>query len=137
MNTAQNRAAYALFNKLGLMPQKENIISGISNGRTTSTRELDNNESIALIKWLKQQDPEEQKADKMRRKIIAIAHQLGWEKTFITKQGMSRKIDMQALDNWCITFSYLHKKLNLYKYKELPTLVSQFEMVYKHFLNKI
>lgn len=137
MNTAQNKAAYALLNKLGLMPQKNNIVEGISNGRTSSLKELNHAESIALIKWLKQQDPEEQKAEKMRRKIISIAHQLGWKQTYISANTMSQKVDMQALDNWCITFSYLHKKLNQYQYKELPTLVSQFQKVLESHLNKV
>jgi hypothetical protein len=42
-----------------------------------------------------------------------------------------------AVDEWMLKYSYKHKKLDAYLFEELPTLVSQFEQVYKHFIKKI
>lgn len=131
MNSAQNKAVYALFNKTGLIAQKENIVLGISNGRTPHTRELSHEESSELIKYLKSQDTDEPKAEKMRRKIIAMAHELHWH------IPGTQKVDMKRLDNWCKKNGFKHVALNSYTLKDLPTLVSQFEEVQKYYLHKI
>lgn len=57
-----------------------------------------------------------------------MAHEMNWHIAGTTK------IDMKRLDGWCSRFSYKKKHLDSYTYKELPTLVSQFEKVYKSFL---
>lgn len=138
MNQAQTKAVYALVNKLSLQAQKENIILGISNGRTSSTKELSHIESIELIKYLKTQDPDEVGAEKMRRKIIAIARSMNWQTTHLQTNGQFvTKADMKRIDKFCTERGYLHKKLNQYLYNELPKLVHQFEMVQKDYLNKV
>lgn len=130
LNKAQLTIINVLFNKLHIdADEKESILLGFSGGRTVSTRELTSDEAIALIRHLKNLDPEEKRAEKMRRKIISQAHEMGWH-----IKG-THKVDMKHLDEWCVKFGYLHKKLNQYQYKELPKLVTQFEMAYKHYLS--
>lgn len=131
MNSAQNRAVHALFSKTGLIAQKENIVLGISNGRTIHSRELSHDEASELIKYLKSQDAEEPKAETMRRKIIAMAHELHWH-----KPG-TQNVDMKRLDDWCKKNGFKHVALNSYTLKDLPTLVSQFETMMKYYLHKI
>jgi len=116
--------------KLHLAADKEAIIAGASQQRTTSTRELSTAEATLLIRWLKSQDPEEVSAEKMRKKIISQARGMGW----IAPNG---KADMQRLDAWMQKSSYLKKKINQYQYTELPKLVTQFERVYLSFLKGI
>lgn len=115
--------------KLHLAADKEAIIAGASQQRTTSTRELSTAEATLLIRWLKSQDPEEVSAEKMRKKIISQARGMGWV--------ANGKADMQRLDAWMMKSSYLHKKINQYRYPELPKLVTQFERVYLSFLKGI
>lgn len=134
MNHAQNKIVHALLTSTGLMPQKENIISGISNGRTASCRQLSHDEALALIAWLRQQQGKSAQrhfaaANNMRRKIIAMCHKLKWYK--------DGKINMDALNKWCIEHSYLKKPLNHYTYYELPKLVSQFQNVYASYLKTL
>ena len=136
ISKAQIGIIMAMINKLHLKAQKEDIIMGASNERTISTRELTSDEANALIKYLKQQDPDEQKAEKMRRKIISMAHEMGWASTTLSHQGKP-KVDMERIDNWCVKYGFLHKKLNQYLYTELPRLVTQFESVYQSFLKGI
>ena len=128
---------YALLNKTGLLPQKENIVFGISGGRTGSTRELSHEESLALITYLKEQDTETEdpRVTKMRNKIYYYAHEMKWQQPHSRDKFLVA--DYKRIDDWCLQFSYLKKKLNQYTYAELPKLLSQFEMVYKSFLNII
>lgn len=132
MNNAQNKALHALLHKTGLTAQKETIVSSFSHGRTSSSRQLSHLESVALIQWLQAQQPAEpDEGKKMRGKILSIAHDMGMVK--LNKAG-KRVADMQRVDAWMLKYSYLHKKLDAYKYAELPKLVTQFEKVFEHFV---
>jgi hypothetical protein len=113
--------------------EKAMMVEGFSDGRCTSSKDLFSSEAIEIIKHLKSFDPEESKATKMRKKIFYYAHEMHWQ---IKKDG-KLLIDPKRVDDWCIKYSYLKKKLDRYTYKELPKLVSQFENVYRHFLKSI
>lgn len=56
---------------------------------------------------------------KMQRSILSMAHQINWKQP-------DGKVDMAAINTWCQTHGYLHKKFNAYSYDELPKLVHQF-----------
>lgn len=108
------------------------IISGFTNHRATSSKDMFVEEATAMIKHLKELDPDEQAAEKMRKKIISLAHEMGWQ------VAGSQKADMKRIDGWCKKFGYKHKNLNNYTYKELPALVTQFENgPYKHYISSI
>lgn len=130
-NQAQVKAIYSLLGKNGLRDEKENIVRSFTTGRTTSVRAMSFNQAAALIGHLKSLDVEDKAGDKMRNKIISMAHEMGWR-----KPGTDQ-IDMKHLNGWCIAHSYLKKKLDDYKYRELPKLVSQFEEVYKSYLKTL
>lgn len=131
ISKAQYACIHALLNKLHLTAKKEEILRIFSNCRTGSCKELSSYEANAIILHLKSLDPEEVGAEKMRRKIISMAHEMGW------RIPGTRKADMQRIDAWMVKSSYLHKKINQYRYAELPKLVTQFEAVYKSFLKGI
>lgn len=126
----QNKILHALLNKTGLTEFKRELVYSYSNNRTESSKELLIDEATALINYLKKQNPETVQAEKMRRKIIAMAHKMRWE----TEEG---KVNMKSVNNWCINKSYLKKPLMEYSLQELPKLVSQFENVYKSITAKI
>lgn len=133
----------AILTRLRLQDMKPELIFEASNGRTNSTKELNNDELNDLIDHLNsmqqslQKDEtvkksiERQQADRMRKKILHYCHLMFW---YIPG---TQELDFNAIDQFCSDRGYLHKKLNKYSYQELPTLVSQFEQVYKHFLSKI
>lgn len=122
---------HTLFSKLGMTKeQKDTIVTGFLGGRSKSSKDLTVKEATSLISHLKSLDPSEKKAEVMRRKILSLAHEMGW------KKPGSTSIDMIRVDQWCIKYSYAHKKLNHYTLPELPKLVTQFEQgPYKHYLN--
>lgn len=124
-NQAQVKAIYTLLGKLGLRDEKESIVGSFTGGKTTSVRTMAFNEAKALIGHLKSMDPRDRKSEKMRNKILSIAHEMNW----ITPG--TEKVDMEHVNNWCLQYGHGKKKLDDYKYNELPTLVSQFEEVYK------
>lgn len=126
----RNKQLHALLSQTGLMEHKEGLVLCFTCNRTTHSREMTEIEANELIGYLRQQPD---RAEKMRKKILSMAHEMGWHQL---KNGRY-VIDMSRVDGWMIKFSYLHKSLNSYKYKELPTLVTQFELVYKSFLNKV
>lgn len=128
---SQIACIHTLLSKQGLKDDKRSIISSFTAGRTDSVKEMKNDEAAALIGHLKSMDPEEKSADKMRNKIISMAHEMGWRLPDTTK------IDMKHVNGWMRSKSYLKKDLDAYRYNELPKLVSQFEEVYKSYLNKV
>lgn len=136
MNTSditkgQIACIHAMVKKLNLTSSKGDIVLGFTDGRTDSVGDMYLDEAKAMIQWLKSQDPEEQSAERQRRYIISMAHECGYRKPGTTK------VDMVKLDSWCVNYGYLHKKLNQYRQHELPKLVTQFEKVYKDYLNKV
>ena len=89
--------------------------------------ELHKHEAAKVIAELKRLDPEEVRAGKMRRKLIALAYQRAGLPVRANTAQKAAVIDW--LDEWCRKYGHGHKELNSYTYKELPMLVSQFEKV--------
>lgn len=139
-NYEQIKAISTLLGKHNLVDQKDSIIGSFTNGRSTSRKDMTKAEAAALIGHLKSLDPTDRRSDKMRNKILSMAHEMGWNLSAgfsMHEKGLPKsKIDMEHLNNWCVKSGYLHKKLDDYTYKELPRLVSQFEEVYKSYLRK-
>ena len=123
----QNRILHGLLNRLKLTDQKAALVAQYTCGRTAKSSEMSQAECQALIDALSAQiqgTMQQQSADKMRKKIIALAHhEMGWA--------------MADIDTFCQTKGYLKKGLNKYSIKELPTLVSQFEAIYQSYLKRL
>lgn len=135
MTYAQLKIVNTLLAKLQLQPQKENILLGISNGRTTSLKQLTHEEAVQLIRYLKSQDADEEACKKMRGKILAMAFEIGYTK--VNNKG-KRVTDVERLDkSWMLQYSYLKKKFYSYTYNELPKLVSQFSSMYNYVLKNV
>jgi hypothetical protein len=116
------------------------MVTGFSDGRETSSKNLYYNEANSMISHLLQLQTAATKnkpdlSAKMKGKIFATCHDMGWTKT--SKKTGLKVADVERFDAWAVEKSYLKKKLNSYKYNELPKLVSQFNAVYKSFLKKV
>lgn len=122
---------------------KREIIYNFTNGRSNRTNDMHFNEARDMIDFLAKQageQPSPQIAherrrvseDKMRKKVIAIAYQLGWTKP-------NGKIDMDRLNKFIASrpiADYPIKQLNDIKYKDLPKLINQFEQLLTKHLNQ-
>lgn len=138
INSQQLKAFNCLIHKLNLTEHKATMVEGATQGRATSSKDLSFDEARDLIKQLNEMaeraDGNSEAITKMRGKIMYYARQMGWEKKNLQGRTVA---DVSRIDAWCIAFSYKKKKMNFYKYAELPKLVSQFAEVYKHFLKSI
>lgn len=121
----------ALLNKLKLKEQKDNLVMGFTGQRTSSRGGMFKAEAIELIRYLKSQDPDEVAAERMRKKVISMAHECGY------RIPGTKKVDMKKLDGWCTTFGMYKKKLNQHTKEEMVNLVTQFEQRYKSFLSSL
>lgn len=124
------RLMMALFTQHDLQGRRHAWAYQFSNGRTESSKELTGPEVDAIIKSIEENFKTDDKANRMRKKILAFAHNMRWELA-------GNKIDMKRVNDYCCTYGYLKKPLNYYKPKELPLLVSQFEKAHDHFIKNI
>lgn len=111
---------------------KEAMCLTVSENRTNSLRALADHEAISIIRNLNGQPdtpPKAGKAQGMRRKIIALCHELKW-------QNADGTINMDRVNGYCNTRGYLKKDLNDYTTRELPKLVTQFERLHANFLGR-
>lgn len=114
---------------------KRAMIAGATNGRTTSSREMTSQEIEGLCNGLastalSQQGDIKDSRDVMRKKIISRGYKLGWTLP-------NGKIDMEAVNTWCIDYGHMHVPLNDYKYDELVKLVGQMDATYKSYLKAV
>ncbi len=130
-NNRQKAAIAVLVQKLGLQGQKKILVLSHTDGRTDTSKDMYFHEANDLIKSLKDRDPDEAKAERMRRVIISFAHQSGY------RFPNTNRVDMKRLDGWCVKYGKFHKKLNQHNYKELVELITQFKEVYKDHINNI
>lgn len=114
---------------------KETMVAGFSGGREVSSKYLTYEEAEAMIKHLQSMYGfgETKSTVTMVGKMLYYCHEMGWTKS--NPQG-KKVADMARLNEWAKKFGYLHKEVSAYAHDDLPKLVSQFEAVYKSFLNK-
>lgn len=120
-----------LLGKLNLKDDKEAIVKQYTNDRTNSISKMEFAEAKKLIANLK--NPSEDSEERQRKHIIAMAHNMNW-------QLEGGKADMKRINDWVLSYGHLNtqgKKLNDYKGEDLQKLVTQFQKVYKHYLNSI
>lgn len=123
--TAQSNRLHGLIGMLGIdSEQKQYLVEQYTEGRATSTKDMSATECQALIDHLAKvaMDTNADRANVMRRKAFAIAHELGWE----DDQG---KVDREHFDAWLLKYGYLHKGINEYSHNELPKLLTQMEQL--------
>lgn len=124
---------FALLNQLGKHQDTEfrqELVWQFSNERTTSSRDLTHTECADLIRHLERQvgkrrsvakftrSADHAAGDRQRKRILSMFHEMVWK----TPEG---ELDWDRINRWMRKYSYLHKELDAYAYKELPKLVTQ------------
>lgn len=115
-----------------LQDSKLDLLDSVAtDGRAiNSTKELSYEEANRLINTLNGHFvPQNDAANKMRRKIISCCRECGF-----TKEG---KADMPRIEAWVLKYGYLGKALNQYSAQELPKLVTQAENMKTTFVNNL
>lgn len=120
-----------LMNIAGVIKQKHDIAYSFSDGRTVHLSDLTHTETMELVTYLRQLTGQSANpCDKMRRRILSIAHEMHWE----LPDG---RVDMERLNNWLLKYSAPKKALDGLSYNELTQLVSQMDNVLRDFLKGI
>lgn len=131
MENNQNAQIHALLNKTGLQKQKYTIAQSFTGREITSwMSDISKAEAEQIIRHLQKlqppthlPSPQQEAGQRMRRKLISLARQCGWE---VFKFPVM-KADMERIDNWCLTYSPAKKYLNDMNIAELAQAITIFE----------
>ena len=126
LSAAQLRCIKAIAGKLKL-EDVDAMVLGFTGMRSGHVSDMTSTEAISMIKHLKSLDPDERRADVMRKKIIAMAYERAGLPRNASKE--QKQAVVNTLDGWCKQYSHKQKGLNAYTVKELPKLLSQYEIV--------
>ena len=118
---------HTLLRAKGLYEEKPRIVSEASGMRTSRCSQLTFAEAQHLINTLngKPQDNPNDKSQKMRKHIIAMAHEIGFikkQQVVMREGGMKEINNYDDLHAWILKYGYLHKPMDKYNYKELSLI---------------
>ena len=133
---ATNRKLHALLNATGNMPHKADLVSGYTNGRSDHSSAMLEYEALNLITYLEaSKKDEEESCDKMRKKILAICHNMQWYGRYadgsLILHNSRPVLDFARINAFCKERGNGKKELQKYNSKELATLVTIFEKLEK------
>lgn len=120
----QIQKIHVLLNKLGLIEEKRNLVSQITDGRTQSTKELSCAEAAHFITILAQYDPTE----KQRGLIFSLAYKAG---IIYGDSQEDKKMNAAKLNLFLKERGAVKKALNEMTYSELVTTHRQFKAIAK------
>lgn len=136
-----NRLLHKLLTERGIMEHKAELVSGFTEGRTEHSSEMLECEARALVAFLRQQAndkpaPPRDAADRMRKKVLAICHTLGWyvrsaDGNLVLRNGKPQ-LDWQRIDGFCRERTKFKKPLQQLTAAELPSVITSFERLLNH-----
>lgn len=126
------RRFFALLTELGIVEERAAIISGFTNGRTDSSRDLSDLDAALLIKKIEKQygvDRERDNCEKLRKRLIGMSYGCGKDAKFVIEWAENHGVKDKH--------GNLNKRLfNYYNTAELLTLIGVFTKVCKHYKEK-
>lgn len=133
MTKNQIKYVRGLLSRAGLTEYKDELVLSFTWGRTEHLTGMTYEETRELIAYLKStlNVPQDTPAEKQRRKILSLAHEMKWH------LPGTRKVDMDRVNHWLLTRTAFKKPLNDLLYNELPVVVTAFNNVYLSYLNGI
>lgn len=121
ISTEQQKQIRSLLMKVNGFSKKEEWVGGRTGGRTTQTHEMLAGEAMQMIAWLEDRDGS---MNRMRRKVISLAHQLGWKDA---RDPEGKRADYARINNWMVTYTACKKPMARQSAEELKTSLDQFE----------
>jgi len=127
MNYSKYFAIEKKLKQSGMHIDRAELIADFTEGRTSSLKGLtpaDYRELTNLMSaMLRNNDFKDDKANRMRKKVIALLCQCGYTS--------NDRPDMQRINEWCIKRGHAKVELNEYRGNDLLKLVYQAEQFYK------
>lgn len=124
-NKQQIAKIHVLLNQLGIIDQKKDIVAGISDGRTDSTKELTMEEARLLIMNLSEYDPKE----RIKSLIFSLAYQAG---IIYGSSADDKKMNAAKLNLFIRERGAVKKELKDMNYQELIKVHRQFEAIVRN-----
>lgn len=115
--TEQNKKLHALLNQKGLMAHKANFILGATQGRSERSSDLTKEECKWLINHIENLDNDDARRNTMRRKIISLYRQMGYNDG---ERADMKRIEADVVQRW-------KKKLNDYSLTDLTHIIGVLE----------
>lgn len=136
IQSGTNRRLHALLTQAGLNNEedKASLVHTYTGNRTEHSSQMHEHEAITMINALKALlVTQEQSADLMRKKILAICHTMQWygkaaDGSFYMHEGRP-VLDWERINNFCINNGPFKKRLQQHTAKELTVLVTIFEKI--------
>jgi len=118
------RRLMAVLTEHGQQGNRHELCQWASGGRTKSSKELTDQEALAVINRL------EERTMNMRRKLISMCYDVLW----VTADG---RADVARLDQWCRQYGRHKKGLNECTAAELQVLITQFGILRSKLLSSL
>lgn len=132
MTTKFYKRFFALLTELGIVEERAAIISGFTNGRTDSSRDLSDLDAALLIKQIEKQygvDRERDNCEKLRKRLIGMSYGCGKDAKFVIDWAENHGVKDKH--------GNLNKRLfNYYNTAELLNLIAVFKKVQAHYKSK-
>ena len=129
MTTKFYKRFFALLTELGIVEERAAIISGFTNGRTDSSRDLSDLDAALLIKQIEKQygvDRERDNCEKLRKRLIGMSYGCGKDAKFVIEWAENHGVKDKH--------GNLNKRLfNYYNTAELLSLIAVFKKVQEHY----
>ncbi len=122
---AQISKIHVLLSQMNIIELKKDLVSQFSNGRVTSTKDMEINEARALLNYLSQYDP----LDGMRRKVFSLAYDAG---IIYGDSPEDKRMNSAKLNMFLTQRGAVKKELNKMDKAELVKTVGQFQQIVKH-----
>lgn len=106
-------------------PEKGTLVASFTRNRTQEVKEMFAIEAEALAVMLEKRD---KSMNGMRRKIIALAHQMGW-KDVNDKTG--KTVDYYRIDSWIKRYSLSKLAMKQLPVEQLKLVCNQFEAMWR------
>jgi hypothetical protein len=119
---------HVLLTNLGIIDQKQHMVYNISDGRTTSSKELSFDEARTLIMNLSQYDPRE----RTKSVIFSLAYKAG---IIYGESDTDKKMNTAKLNGFIRDRGAVKKDLNEMNQQELNKIHRQFEAILRNTQN--
>ena len=122
---AQITKIHVLFSQMNLLEDKKEFVKQFSNGRVTSTKDMEINEARGLLKYLSDYDP----LEAMRRRVFHLAYDAG---IIYGATPEDKRMNSAKLSKFLKERGAVKKELNKMDKAELQKTVGQFQQIIKH-----
>ncbi len=122
---AQLQKLHALLSNLGLVDQKQEMVYAMTDGRTTSSKDLSMDEARKLISNLAKYDPKE----RQKNLIFSLAYKAG---IIYGESDADKKMNAAKLNMFLKERGVVKKELNQMNFDELVKVHRQFEGIVRN-----